>query len=233
MLRIIQPIFIGILFLFSLLGFQPETYAEQLNNSVKDCLEQPNACEDISKNPSQTETIDGNSNVEKKDQETVSSSVGITLWEFVKMIIATVFVVGLLYFVLKFVNKKGRMFKSTQLIENLGGTTLGANRSVQLIKIGNRLLLVGVGENIQLLKEIENEQECEQIILEYNNQINQVGIPNDIISKIFKRVQLKDNKNGEQNPLFQTLLKKQLDDLSKGRKQLYEELEKKKGSDKK
>ena len=72
------------------------------------------------------------------------------------MIFATVFVVGLLYFVLKFVNKNGRLFKSTQLIENLGGTALGANRSVQLIKVGNRLLIVGVGENIQLLKEIED-----------------------------------------------------------------------------
>ena len=89
------------------------------------------------------------------------------------MIFATVFVVGLLYFVLKFVNKKGRLFKRTQLIENLGGTTLGANRSVQLIKVGNRLFIVGVGENIQLLKEIEEEQEYEQIISEYNNQINQ------------------------------------------------------------
>ena len=44
------------------------------------------------------------------------------------------------------------------------GTTLGANRSVQLIKIGNQLLIVGVGENIQLLKEIDDEQEYEQII---------------------------------------------------------------------
>ena len=92
------------------------------------------------------------------------------------MIFATMFVVGLLYSVLKFVNKKIDLFKSTHLIENLGGTMLGANRSVQLIKIGNRLLLVGVGENIQLLKEIENEQECEQIILEYNNQINQLVV---------------------------------------------------------
>ena len=124
------------------------------------------------------------------------------------MIFATVFVVGLLYSVLKFVNKKGRLFKSTQLIENLGGTTLGANRSVQLIKIGNRLLLVGVGENIQLLKEIENEQECEQIILEYNNQINQVGSPNDIISKILKRVQGKENQKGERKTTISNIAKK-------------------------
>ena len=50
------------------------------------------------------------------------------------MIFATVFVVGLLYSVLKFVNKKGRLFKSTQLIENLGGTTLGQIVPFNLLK---------------------------------------------------------------------------------------------------
>ena len=41
-----------------------------------------------------------------KGTENATSSVGLTFWDFVKMIFATVFVVGLLYFVLKFVNKK-------------------------------------------------------------------------------------------------------------------------------
>ena len=63
-MRKIQPIFIGLLLLLSLLGFQTETYAEQLNSSVKDCLEQPDACKEVPKNPSQTETIDDNEGVE-------------------------------------------------------------------------------------------------------------------------------------------------------------------------
>ena len=47
-----------------------------------------------------------------------------------------------------------------------------------------------------------------------------------------ERVKGKESQKDERNPPFQTLLKKQLDDLSKGRKQLYEDLEKKKGPDK-
>ena len=77
MLRIIQPIFIGLLLLFSLVGFQTETYAEQLNNSVKDCLEQPDACKEVPKNPSQTKTIDKNKGVENTGVGTASSSVGL------------------------------------------------------------------------------------------------------------------------------------------------------------
>ena len=38
------------------------------------------------------------SGVENKGSETASSSVGLTLWDFVKMIFATVFVVGFTLF---------------------------------------------------------------------------------------------------------------------------------------
>ena len=230
-MRIKQLFFIGLLLLFTL-GFQSQAYADQLNNSVKDCLEQPDACGEQSINSSQTDKIEDKDVVTNKGTENATSSVGLTLWDFLKMIFATVFVVGLLYFVLKFVNKKGRLFKSTQLIENLGGTALGANRSVQLIKVGHRLFIVGVGENIQLLKEIEEEQEYEQIISAYNNQINQSASPNDMITKIVERVKGKGSQKDEGNPPFQALLKKQLDDLSKGRKQLYDDLNKKKGPNK-
>ena len=83
------------------------------------------ACGEQSINSSQTDKNEDKDAVTNKGTENATSSVGLTIWDFVKMIFATVFVVGLLYFVLKFVNKKGRLFKSTQLIENLGGTALG------------------------------------------------------------------------------------------------------------
>ena len=50
-----------------------------------------------------------------------------------------------------------------------------------------------------------------------------------MITKIVERVKGKGSQKDEGNPPFQALLKKQLDDLSKGRKQLYDDLEKKKG----
>ncbi len=232
MLRIKQLFFIGLFLLFTLIGFQTQTYADQLNNSVKDCLEQPDACGEETNHSSQKDQLEDSSDGLKKGTENATSSVGLTLWDFLKMIFATVFVVGLLYFVLKFVNKKGRLFKSTQLIENLGGTVLGANRSVQLIKVGHRLLIVGVGENIQLLKEIEEEHEYNQIISAYNNQLNQMASSNDMVTNIMKRVKGKGNQKDEGTLPFQVLLKKQLDELSKGRKQIYDHWDQEKGPDK-
>ena len=46
-----------------------------------------------------------------------------------------------------------------------------------------------------------------------------------LITKIMESVKGKGSQKDEGNPPFQALLKKQLDELSKGRKQLYDEFE--------
>ncbi|MCQ6274106.1 flagellar biosynthetic protein FliO [Bacillus sp. V3B] len=231
MLQKKQFCFIGLLFMFALLGFQTQTFAEQVNKSVKDCLEQPDACGEQQTSKPEERPTEG---LEKNPEiETASNTVGLTLWDFIKMIVATIFVVALLYSILKFINKKSSLYKRSQLIENLGGTTLGGNRSVQIIKVGQRLLVVGVGENIQLLKEIDEDQEYEHLISAYNNKMDQLVQPSDIVTKVMKKVKGNtDLKSEETPPTFQSLLSKQLNELSLGRKKLYDEMEKEKGSDK-
>lgn len=224
MLKIKQFCFISVFLVFALLGYQNPVHAEQANQSVKDCLEEPGGCgEDKAVKDQQ---------LPQTNDEAYSKNVGLSFWDFIKMILATVFVVALLYFVLKFVNKKGSLYKRSQIIENLGGTSLGTNRSVQIIKIGNRLLVVGVGENIHLITEINDEKEYEQIITDYNSKMDQMAEPSDFISKMIKKVKDRTRVNAEGNPSFQLLLKKQLDEFSNGRKKLFEEIQNKKGSDK-
>jgi flagellar protein FliO/FliZ len=190
--------------------------AEQLNKSVKDCLKDP-SCDG-----GQADKTTNESDDEK------SSQVGVTFLDFIRMIFATAFVAALIYFLLKFINKKSMSYKSSQLVENLGGTSLGANRSVQIVKAGNKLLIVGVGENIQLLKEIDDPEEYSQIIQEYNNKMEQLVQPSDIVTKLLKRAK-KDG--GNQRSEFSALLKNQLNDMASGRKKMLEEFQKK-GSEK-
>lgn len=187
-------------------------YAEQLNTSVKDCLENPESCE---------EGQAGKTNNQSKATDT---KVGVTFMDFLRMILATVFVAGLLYFLLKFINKKTMSYKSSQLVENLGGTSLGANRSIQIVKAGNRLLIVGVGENIQLLREIDDPEEYSQVIQEYNNKMEQLVQPSDIVTKFIKRA----SKDGsKESSTFSALLKQQLNDMASGRKKALDEIQKK------
>jgi flagellar protein FliO/FliZ len=228
---------IGLLFLLALDGFDSHVFAEQVNQSVKDCIGKPETCgEQVSP---QKEAVDKETEaVDRSSSTSVSegnSTVGITAWDFIKMILATIFVVALLYFVLKFVNKKSSMFKKTQVIENLGGVPLGSNRSVQIIKIGNRLFIVGVGENVQLLKEIEDYEDYKEILSNYNNQLDQMIQPNEFFGKLMDKVsKRKKNSKGVSTvaPPFQSMLQQQLDELAKERKKAYEEVAKSEGTDK-
>lgn len=196
-------------------GMLPQAHAEQLNNSVKECMENPEKCEE--------------KGAPREDGSTAlrdSGTVGLTFWDFFKMILATVFTVGLLYVLLKFINKKSKLYNRSHIVENLGGTALGGNRSVQLIKVGKRILVVGVGENIQLLSEIDDSEEYSQIITEHNDKMEQLIRPSDIVTKVMNRTQQSDG-NIQSNPTFSALLGKQLDEIKKGRHKLFEEIERK------
>lgn len=216
MLRLIQTASTILFLLAALLSPHGMASAEQLNSSVKDCLENPDSCEE------------GQAGKSKNQSNASETKVGVTFLDFLRMIFATAFVAGLLYFLLKFINKKSMSYKSSQLVENLGGTSLGANRSIQIVKAGNRLLIVGVGENIQLLKEIDDPDEYSQVIQEYNNKMEQLVQPSDIVTKLLKRANT-DGSNESAN--FSALLKKQLNDMASGRKKILEEIQRK-GSDK-
>ena len=190
--------------------------AAEQGNSVKDCFENPDNCNDSFVSP---DSGTGN--------ETLTASSQFSGWEFFKMILATIFVVVLIYLLLKFVNKRSRLFNQYRYIENIGGTSLGTNRSIQLVKIGDRILVVGVGDSIQLLKEIDNEDEIKTILEEHNLRIDQLIHPNTIVNKVksaFTKQNQLQNKESEQ---FETILKTQLQQLTKGRKEMLTELEKK------
>lgn len=216
MLRLIRTASTILFLLAALLSPVGLASAEQLNKSVEDCLKKPESCND------------GQADKTTKQSDDKKSQVGVGFLDFLRMILATAFVAALIYFLLKFINKKSIMYKSSQLVENLGGTSLGANRSVQIVKAGNKLLIVGVGENIQLLKEIDDPEEYSQVIQEYNSKMEQLVQPSDIVTRLLKRAK-KDG--GNQRSEFSALLKNQLNDMASGRKKMLEEIQKK-GSEK-
>ncbi|MBT2708867.1 flagellar biosynthetic protein FliO [Bacillus sp. ISL-47] len=215
MLNVRKMLALLLLISIVLLGIQPLAHAEQLNNSVKECMENPKEC-----------GKEGISSKEGMPAQQERGTVGLTFWDFFKMILATIFTVGLLYILLRFINKKSKVYNRSQIVENLGGTALGSNRSVQLIKVGNRILVVGVGENIQLLKEIDDSEEYSQIITEHNDKMEQLIRPSDIVTKVMKRTR-QTSDSDQNNPKFSALLGQQLDEIKKGRRKLFDEIEKK------
>jgi flagellar protein FliO/FliZ len=194
-------------------------HAENLDQSVKDMYEQPESskAENAVKDDSTTE-----------EKAASSSGVGLSFSDFFRMIFAMLFVVALLYIVLRFISKKSKTYQQANFIENLGGTNLGNNRSVQIVKVGERVLLVGVGENIQLLTEIEDEEERRQLLEAYNQKYEQMMQPTDFVMKLKK----KWTKSAVSRESFSSELKNQLDEMKQSRKQLMDKLDQKGRDDK-
>ncbi|MCH1623772.1 flagellar biosynthetic protein FliO [Ferdinandcohnia quinoae] len=151
-----------------------------------------------------------------------SATNELGIGDFLKLIFTTIFIIALIYFLLKFVNKRNRVFNQYKFMENIGGTSLGTNRSIQLIKVGKRILVVGVGESIQLLKEIDDHDEMNEILEHHNTSLESMGKPRDIVNRFIERY--KNSKSSAKDP-FSSILKQQLSELSQGRKRIVEQLE--------
>ncbi|KGR86426.1 flagellar biosynthetic protein FliO [Lysinibacillus odysseyi] len=144
-----------------------------------------------------------------------SASVSMGAWEYIKIFLALLFVLGLLLFVLRFLNKRNLNYQQNSMIQNLGGQSVGAQKSVQLLQIGNKLYIVGVGENVQLLQVITDPEEIEGILALYNEKLgNTTASP--YIAELFNKFRAKGT--AEKQPAdFSELLDKRLSQIKQQR----------------
>lgn len=180
--------------------------AEQ-NSTIVDCIENRDKCK-------QDEP--------KKDEKVKQPAVGapeFTAMDFVKTFLAFAFVIGLLILVLKIIAKRNQQFQKQRVLQNLGGIPLGANKSIQLVRIGSKLFVVGVGENVQLLTEIEDDSLVEQLFNEANEAI--ADVPKHWLGRFFVK---QPEKKAKQQ--FSTVLQQQLTELQTSRKKAVEDLSK-------
>lgn len=151
---------VSLLLLFLLTTF-PNTSILADNNALY-CIEHPEECAKEQapvKDPATEPTID----------DSQQAIVGLTAWDYIKTGFALVFVIGLLFALLKFMNRKNRLYSKSQLMKNVGGLSLGQQKSVQLIVVGDRYYLIGVGDDIRLLKEITDRAEIETLTAYYDD----------------------------------------------------------------
>lgn len=88
------------------------------------------------------------------------SSSSATL--FLQLIISLALVLGLIYLFFWILRKKNRLTNS-KLYNHLGGIPLGQNKSVQIIEIGNKIYVLGVGEDISTISILESDEEVEAL----------------------------------------------------------------------
>jgi flagellar protein FliO/FliZ len=101
----------------------------------------------------------------------IKTPASVTIIDFIKMLFAFMFVLLIIYILVKVVKSQRHHYIGTKYLQNIGGTSLGQNRSIQLVKVGERILLLGVSDTIQLLKEIDDEAEIEKILQEHEAKV--------------------------------------------------------------
>lgn len=158
------------------------------------------------------------------DQEgSVSENEDLTLQndrslflDFFKMIIALVFVLALIYFLLKFIQKRSRQYQQSQMLENLGGISVGSNKSVQIIRVGSQYYIIGVGEDVQLLTSIDDPETIEDILKQQTVKTESQPFQN--ILKSFQNL----NRNPYKQSEFKNEMDNQLKSLKESRKRMTE-----------
>lgn len=202
-MKVVPKIWISFLaVLFVLVGSYPQFAQAEY---VDECLEQPELCDE------EIVPQENESNEEALLQE---DSGGSLVFELVKLFFALILVVGLIYAFLFFLKRNNRLGPRLSNLESIGGISLGQNKSIQLIRLGNRIFVVGVGEEISLLDEVKDEELIHEIIKQKEAQDQEFDA-----GKILNTLLPKKKKDKE---TFNNLFQQELNRMEKNRKSILD-----------
>lgn len=190
-------------------------HAEQVN--VKDCIENNEECLEDVEEPVEFE--DSNNELLQNIDERGPSSI---VFNFIKMFFALLLILALLYGILIILRRRKKLYQHSNLLENLGGIPLGPNKSIQIVRVGSSLYLIGVGDNIEMLQEITDE-ELKTALLEEKEE-DSLPVAN-MVFNLFQGKQKKNNQKTLQS--FSENLQEELKKFRTNRKNLMDEFNKK------
>ncbi|WP_107942292.1 flagellar biosynthetic protein FliO [Metasolibacillus fluoroglycofenilyticus] len=166
------------------------------------------------KNSPSSDDIDAETDAATDENAPASGS--FSLWSYMKVLFALILVLALLIGVLRFLNKRNVKYQQNSVVRNVGGLSVGAQKSVQIIQVGNHLYMIGVGDNVQLLKELSDEEEIEQILAQYEDkQLTMPTVPH--IVELFTKKSEQKQKTEQQVESFGNIFDKRLSEIKKER----------------
>lgn len=156
----------------------------------------------------------------KNEQKNAEQQLGPSAMEYVKTLFSLAFVIGLLVVILKYIQRRNRQYDRHRLLTNIGGLPLGQHKSIQLVKIADTYYVVGVGDDVRLLKEITNTDELRRIE-EHLEEQRQDPLETPI-GKLMQRFRNRKSNNSsvnEQPERFEHVFQSTLDEIKKERQQ--------------
>jgi flagellar protein FliO/FliZ len=83
---------------------------------------------------------------------------------FIKVIVTLAVIVGLIVLLIRFLAAKNKRWSGERSLHVHAGVTLGQNKSLQVVEIGDAVYIVGVGEDITLLDKIDDPERAEALL---------------------------------------------------------------------
>ncbi|MEC5422681.1 flagellar biosynthetic protein FliO [Virgibacillus sp. C22-A2] len=183
--------------------------------NVVDCLEEDVDCLDGSF------STDGEGS--QTEQLIESESTGSLLFSLVKMFFALLLILALIYLLLKFLSKRSKLFHQVKALENLGGVSVGQNKSIQIVRIGTQVFLIGVGENVEMLHEITDNEVIEDLLHSEKAVQNEVSA-GTLFSSILRKKSTEDMGSTIQDKGdFKKLFSGELEKVRKNREKLIKQ----------
>jgi len=155
---------------------------------------------------------------------------GPSQWEVLAnllyVIVILAVVIGLIIVLIKFLSKNSQRFYAAKGLRLMAGIQLGQNKSLQVVEVGRRIYLLGVGENIQLIDKIDDEQEADAIrqMLAANDTAGGEGW-RKLLSLLNRRREPQKSESFEATESFQEIFYRQMNRVSESKKQQLEDWE--------
>ena len=106
------------------------------------------------------ETVEEKLNPSKKNEPTTQQVDGSsTVVTVVKIVVTLAVLIGGFLLAVRFINERTKGVRQSSRLSHLGGVPLGKDRSVQLVRVHGKIYVVGVGQNVELLDTIEEDDE--------------------------------------------------------------------------
>lgn len=152
-----------------LFGLAPSVHAETSN--VLDWIEEE---QHESEAQQDVEAKGEGATLNLKAEKSFSEVVG-------QLFLYTLLILALIYGLIKFLALRQKKLKPNQAVKLMGGTPLGNNKSLQFVKVGEKIYLLGVADQVTLIKEFASDAEIKQIEQDLDNQP-------EILSNAIRRV---------------------------------------------
>ncbi len=129
----------------------------------------------------------------------------------IRTVLILLLIVSLMYGLSRWITKRGKIFDTNQFIKVKSGVNLGQNKSLRLVKVGSSYYLLGIGNDITLLKEFSSEEEVNEIeMLQQTTSDNIMSSSTQVWSNLRS---LFSKKEQQQAHSFQSQLEERLTDL--------------------